>query len=117
MGLRHNIRELDEQGYAIIQDPVAHVLTDRVREAILRLAQETEGPAKGLLAGLLLGRDPVFDEAVLVPKLQPIAEYMVGRGALLYQLLGSLHRKGDPTIGLHVDSSWFPAPFYNIGRA
>ena len=110
-GLRENVRELDEQGYTIFQDPVAHALTDRVREAILRLTQETEGPGKGLITGLLLGRDPVFDEAVLIPRLQVIVEYVVGRGARLFQLLGSVHRKGSPSIGLHADTSWFPAPF------
>ena len=42
LGLRENVRELDELGYTVLQDPVAHALTDRVREAILRLADETE---------------------------------------------------------------------------
>jgi len=58
LGLRDNVRELDELGYAVVQDPVAHALTDRVRDAILRLADGTEGPAKGYSASLLLGRDP-----------------------------------------------------------
>lgn len=111
LGLRQNVQELDEQGYTVIQDPVALGLTDRVRDAVLRLAEETEGPAKGSSAGLLLGRDPVFDEAVLVPQLQAIVEYVVGRGALLSQLIGSIRRKGAPAIGLHADNSWFPAPF------
>ena len=111
LGLRQNVRELDEQGYTVIHDPVALALTDRVRDAVLRLAQETDGPAKGMSAGLLLGRDPVFDEAVLVPQLQAIVEYVVGRGALLSQLIGSIRQKGAPAIGLHADNSWFPAPF------
>ncbi len=111
LGLRDNVRELDELGYTVVQDPVAHALTDRVRDAILRLADETEGPAKGYSASLLLGRDPVFDEAALVPQLQAIVEYVVGRGALLSQLIGSVRPKGAPPIGLHADNSWFPAPF------
>ena len=111
LGLRQNVQELDEQGYTVIRDPVALALTDRVREAVLRLAQETEGPAKGSSAALLLGRDPVFDEAVLVPRLQAIVEYLVGRGALLSQLIGSIRHQGAPAIGLHADNSWFPAPF------
>ena len=77
----------------------------------MRLAQESEGAARGYSAGLLLGRDPVFDEAVLVPQLRVIVEYVVGRGALLSQLIGSVRPKGAPAIGLHADNSWFPAPF------
>ena len=111
LGLREKVRELDELGYTVLQDPIADALTDRVREAILRLAQETEGPARGTSAGLLLGRDPVFDEAVLVPQLQVIVEYVAGRGALLSQLIGSVRPKGAPALGLHADNSWFPAPF------
>ncbi len=104
-GLRENVRELDELGYTVLRDPVAQTLTDRVREAIVRLAQESEGAARGYSAGLLLGRDPVFDEAVLVPQLRVIVEYVVGRGALLSQLIGSVRPKGAPAIGLHADNS------------
>jgi len=111
LGLRENVRELDELGYTVLQDPLAHALTDRVRATILRLTRETEGPAKGHSAGLLLGRDPVFDAAVLVPRLLAIVDYVVGRGALLSQLIGSVRAKGAPAIGLHADNSWFPAPF------
>ena len=111
LGLRENVRELDEFGYTVLQDPVALTLTDRVREAILRLAQESDGSARGYSAALLLGRDPVFDEAVLVPQLQVIVEQVVGRGALLSQLIGSVRPKGAVAIGLHADNSWFPAPF------
>ena len=111
LGLEQNVRELDELGYTVLQDPSAHALNDRLRDAILRLAQETDGPARGYSAGLLLGRDPVFDEAVLVPGLLAIVEYVVGRGALLSQLIGSIRPKGAPAIGLHADNSWFPAPF------
>jgi hypothetical protein len=111
LGLQQNVRELDELGYTVIRDPAALALNDRVRDAIVRLAQETDGPAKGYSAGLLLGRDPVFEQAVLVPQLLAIVEVVVGRGALLSQLIGSARPKGARPIGLHADNSWFPAPF------
>jgi hypothetical protein len=112
LDLRQNVRDLVDTGYTIIQDPVAHALTDRLREAILRLSQETEdGPLKGRNAGLLLGRDPVFAEAVLVPRMLALAEFLVGRGLLLSQLLGSVRREGAAPLSLHADNSWFPEPF------
>ncbi len=111
LGLEPHIRDFVDRGYTVIQDPVAHALADRVREAIVRLAKETEGPASGYSAALLLGRDPVFEEAVLAPKMHALAEYVVGRGAILSQLIGSVRPKGGPAIPLHADHSWFPAPF------
>ena len=113
LGLRENVRELVDQGYTIIQDPVAHALTDRVREAIVRLAEETGPPRTGQSAALLLGRDPVFSEAVLAPRLLALVEFLVGRGAILSQLTSSIRGEGAAPLVLHADNSWFPAPFPN----
>ncbi len=111
LGLPGNVRQLVDRGYTVLQDPVAHALTDRVRETIVRLAKQTEGPAQGYSAALLLGRDPVFDQAVLVPGLLTLVEYLLGRGAILSQLIGSVRPQGPRTLQLHADNSWFPAPF------
>lgn len=111
LGLRDNVRDLVDQGYTVFQDPAAHALTDRVREAILRLAEETAEPRKGQSAALLLGRDPVFSEAVLVPRLLALVEFLVGRGAILSQLTSSVRGEGAAPLVLHADNSWFPAPF------
>lgn len=111
LGLEQNVRDLVERGYTVIQDPVAHRLNDRVREAILRLAPETEAPRTGQSASLLLGRDPVFAEAVLVPRLLALVEFLLGRGAILSQLTSSVRGEGAAPLMLHADNSWFPAPF------
>jgi hypothetical protein len=31
LGLQEKVKELDEQGYTVLQDPVVHALTDRVQ--------------------------------------------------------------------------------------
>ncbi|HVN00905.1 MAG TPA: phytanoyl-CoA dioxygenase family protein [Caulobacteraceae bacterium] len=111
LALRDNIRQLVDDGYTIIQDPAAHVITDEVRAAILRCAQGTEGRAKGYSAGVLLGREPVFAQAVVVPRLLAMVEFLLGRGFILSQLVGSVRKKGPGSLGLHADNSWFPAPF------
>jgi hypothetical protein len=111
LDLRANVRDLVDDGYTVIQDPAAHALTDRVRAGIVECAQGTEGRSKGYAAGLLLGRDPVFAEAVVVPKLLALVEYLLGRGFILSQLVGSVRKKGPGSLGLHADNSWFPAPF------
>ncbi|HWK35913.1 phytanoyl-CoA dioxygenase family protein [Sphingomonas sp.] len=111
LDLWQNVRELRDNGYTIIQDPVAHALTDRVRTAVQRLAAVSEGRNAGRRAGLLLGRDAVFPEAVTVPKLLALVEYLLGRGALLSQLIGTVRRAPIEGLALHADNSWFPAPF------
>jgi ectoine hydroxylase-related dioxygenase (phytanoyl-CoA dioxygenase family) len=110
LGLWDNFRDLERDGYTIIQDETAHALTDSVREAILRLARAS-GDHTSRGAALLLGRDPVFERAVLVPKLLALVEVLLGRGALLSQLTGSIRSNGSPALGLHADNSWFPEPF------
>ena len=111
LGLRENVRQLVDDGYTIIQDPAAHAIADRVRAAIIACARSTVGRSKGYAAGLLLGRDPVFADAVLVPRLLAMAEFLLGRGFILSQLVGSIRKKGPGSLGLHADNSWFPAPF------
>ena len=111
LGLAGNVRQLVDDGYTILQDPAALAIADRVRAAIIDCAQSTVGRSKGYAAGLLLGRDPVFADAVLVPRLLAMAEFLLGRGFILSQLVGSIRKKGPGSLGLHADNSWFPAPF------
>jgi hypothetical protein len=111
LGLAQNLEELREHGYTVLRDVAPIGVTDRIRDAILRLVQQTEGRAKGHTAALLLGRDPVFETAVLNDKLMTIVEFMCGQGALLSQLQGSVRRQGEGFLGLHADQNWTPAPF------
>ena len=60
---------------------------------------------------MLLAKDPVFAEAILNPKLRALAEFSVGRGFLISQVAGSVRPKDSPSIGLHADHNWCPAPF------
>lgn len=110
-GLQANIDEMRDDGSTIIRDIATEEFTSRLRETCLRLAQETEGRAKGYSASLLLGRDPIFEEVVLNPKIQALVEVMCGKGALLSQLIASIRPKGAPALGLHADQNWTPAPF------
>ena len=94
LGLAENVSELEHDGYTVINDIATPEFTSRLREACLRLAQETAGSAKGRSAALLLGRDPIFEEVVLNPKILALVEIMCGKGALLSQLLASIRPKG-----------------------
>ncbi len=111
LGLQPHLDQLRDEGYAIVPDIASEAFTAQLRETCKRLAQETEAPAKGFSAALLLGRDPIFEEVVLNPKILALVEVMCGQGALLSQLIASIRPKGAPAIGLHADQNWTPAPF------
>lgn len=111
LDLQQNLDEIRDQGFTVLKDAAPIEFSDRMRETIQRLSQETEGRGKGYSAALLLGRDPIFDEAVLNPKIMAMVDFSVGEGALLSQLTSSIRPKGTPALPLHADQNWTPAPF------
>ena len=70
------VAKMEREGYTILRDAAPIEFTDRLRETCLRLAQETEAPLTGRTAALLLGRDPIYEEVVLNPKVQALGEVM-----------------------------------------
>jgi hypothetical protein len=107
-GLRRNVDQLRDEGYTVVRDIATPEFTRRLRETCVRLATESPG---GRSAGMLLGRDPIFEEVVTNPRLLTLVEVMCGRGAILSQLVASVRPKGSPELPLHADQNWFPAPF------
>ncbi len=110
-GLQRHLYELAENGFTVLENAASAQLTERIRAAIIRCADETVGPGKGRTASLLLGRDPVFEEALLLPELSTLMECLLGRGVLLSQLIGSIRGQGAPALPVHADNNWLPAPF------
>ncbi|HEY2706802.1 MAG TPA: phytanoyl-CoA dioxygenase family protein [Caulobacteraceae bacterium] len=108
--LRENVRELVDNGYTVIQDPKGHAIADSVREAIIRCVP-AEPHEKAPTRFTLLDQDPIFAQAITVPRLLALVEYLLGRGAVFSQLSGSRRRQGPNSLGLHADNSWFPEPF------
>ena len=110
-GIRPHVDQMRDEGYTIIPNIASQEFTARLRETCIRMTQETEAPLKGTSAALLLGRDPIFEEVVLNPKIQALVEVMCGKGAMLSQLITSVRPKGARSLTLHADQGWMPAPF------
>ena len=104
LGLLENCRQLAMEGWTVIENASSPEFNERFRETILR----TTGGKGG---NMLLAKDPVFAEAITNPNLMAMAEFSVGRGFLLSQVAASVRGKGAPSIGLHADNNWIPAPF------
>jgi hypothetical protein len=111
LSLEPNLHEMREQGYTVIADPAPIEITNRIRAAIMRLVNETSGKQAGRTAALLLGRDLIFETAVLNEKLMVLTEFMCGQAALLSQLIGSVRPQGTGSLIVHADQNWLPAPF------
>jgi len=110
-GIRSNIDQMRDEGYTIIPNIATEEFTAQLRETCMRLAQETEGAAKGHSASLLLGRDPIFEQVVLNPRLMALVEVMCGKGAIVSQMIASIRGEGARSLTLHADQNWMPAPF------
>ena len=101
-GLEDNCRQLAMEGWTVVEDVASAEFNERLRNKILELRPG---------GNMLLAKDPVFSEAVLSPKLLAMAEFSVGRGFLISQVAASVRPQGSPSIGLHADANWLPAPF------
>lgn len=105
LGLAENCRQLAMEGWTVVENVADDAFNGRLRQRILDIAGERGG------ANMLLVKDPVFAEAILMPKLLAMAEFSVGRGFLISQIASSVRPKGSGPIGLHADNNWLPAPF------
>lgn len=105
------IADLRDQGYTVVKDVAPPALLAELREVIHRFADQSEGTAKGVTAAMLLGRHPIVDRVVTLPKILAVAEASVGMGFRAGQIKGSIKRQGDPALFMHADQSWVPAPF------
>ena len=102
LDLEYNCRQLATEGWTVVEDVASAEFNERLRNKILELRPG---------GNMLLAKDPVFSEAVLSPKLLAMAEFSVGRGFLISQVAASVRPQGSPSIGLHADANWLPAPF------
>jgi hypothetical protein len=104
LGLEENCRQLAMEGWTVIENVATAEFNGRLRQKILELAG-------GRGANMLLAKDPIFAEAIMMPKLMAMAEFSVGRGFLISQVAASVRSRGADSIGLHADNNWLPAPF------
>ena len=105
LGLTENCRQLAMEGWTVVEDVADPAFNEQFREKIMEISGGPGG------ANMLLAKDPLFAEAITMPKLMAMAEFSVGRGFLISQVAASVRPKGADAIGLHADNNWLPAPF------
>ena len=112
LGIVGNCRQLASEGWTVIENAADPDFFARLRKLILedgRGQSTTIAASTGLMR---LGRDPLYAEAVLNPKVMALAEFSIGPGFLLHALSTSVRAKGDPLLPPHADQAiQVPAPF------
>lgn len=117
LGLERNALELALRGYTIIRDVAPLDFFDRLRERIVECVAETnpesEPPETPFwrIAGRLLERGRIFEEAVCNPKLMALTEFSVGKGYIVNSIAGTVRRNATKPLPMHTDYNFMREPF------
>ena len=102
-GLAANTVGFDDTGYTVFEEAFSDAFADAMRaEAAVNHAGRDKGAS--FRATMLLRRGSLWEEAALHPWILTAADYLVGRGCLMYQSDTIVKEKGQETHpGLHSD--------------
>ncbi len=126
LGLERNLFELEAFGFTVVPPETldAGDLPGRMFDATMRLCAEVDGGG-GRMTGpgkadweyshflhYLIGRDPVFVEAVMHPVTLTLARYLLGTSCRLFTTSTFVKRGKASSTPLHVDSQGNAPPLY-----
>ena len=106
LGLTGKIREMEENGYVVIERAISTDLADDLR----KLTRAAMAPDQVLLdSWLYLGRP--FERVILNPKLMTLIDASLGRCAQIATLGALLRGPGPGQIDIHTDYTDVPEPY------
>jgi ectoine hydroxylase-related dioxygenase (phytanoyl-CoA dioxygenase family) len=107
LGLTGKIRELDEQGYTVVERAISDEFADEVRAATLRsLAEQGVATMNWMLYH---GRE--FERLVQNAQLMTLIDATLGRGAVIASFSAIRRGPGKGNIELHTDYAHVPEPY------
>lgn len=106
-GLSGNVREMEEQGYTVVENAISDEFADEVRAATVRVLSEHGQQALNWM--LYQGRE--FELLAQHPQLLTLVDASLGRGAVIASFSGIRKGPGPGIIPLHVDYALVPEPF------
>ncbi|HEY5647043.1 MAG TPA: phytanoyl-CoA dioxygenase family protein [Pseudomonadales bacterium] len=107
LGITGKLREVEENGYAVIERAITPEFADALRDATLRalLAHDNHQLQWMLYHG------PEFERIVQNPQLMTLIDASLGRGAVIASLSSICRGPGPGTIPIHTDYSMVPEPY------
>jgi hypothetical protein len=106
-GLTGKIREMEEQGYTVIERAISPEFADEVRAATLRALLPHQSHSMNWM--LYHGRE--FEQLIQNPLLMTLVDASLGRGAVIASFSSIRKGPGPGTIPLHTDYAHVPEPF------
>ncbi len=106
-GLTGKIRELEEQGYTIIERAISPEFADEVRDATLRALL----PHQSFSLQWMLYHGREFELLAQNPLLMTLIDASLGRGAVIASLSSIRKGPGPGAIPLHTDYAHVPEPY------
>ena len=107
MGLRGKIREMEDQGYTVIENAISPEFADEVRAATLRALLPHQSHSMNWM--LYHGRE--FEQLIQNPLLMTLVDASLGRGAVIASFSSIKKGPGPGTIPLHTDYAHVPEPY------
>jgi ectoine hydroxylase-related dioxygenase (phytanoyl-CoA dioxygenase family) len=107
LGVDRHIREIEEQGYTVIENAISPEFADEVREATLRAVMSHDG----FQLQWMLYHGLEFERLVQNPALMTLMDASLGRGAVIASISAIVRGPGAGTIPLHNDYSMVPEPY------
>jgi ectoine hydroxylase-related dioxygenase (phytanoyl-CoA dioxygenase family) len=107
LGLTGAIREMDEQGYTVVENAITPEFADEARAAILTTLA-THGYQT---MNWMLYHGRAFERLSLNPKLMTLIDSSLGRGAVIGSLSCIRRGPGAGFIPLHTDYAHVPEPY------
>lgn len=111
LGLEAQVRQIDEQGYAIVEHAVSPEFTDALCE---RTGKEVTDHHPLTTNGLLL-RDRMYEEIALNAPVRTVAERGVGQNMILGAMSGTWKLPGPGAIPIHADYPLVRDPYPEFG--
>jgi ectoine hydroxylase-related dioxygenase (phytanoyl-CoA dioxygenase family) len=106
-GLTRHIREMEEQGYTVIERAISPEFADEVRAATLRSVAAFPGTALNWMT--YQGRE--FELLVQNPLLMTLIDASLGRGAVIASISAIKRGPGVGFIPMHTDYAHVPEPY------
>jgi Phytanoyl-CoA dioxygenase (PhyH) len=106
-GLTGKIRELEDNGYCVIERAISPEFADEVRAATLRALL----PHQSVSMNWMLYHGREFEQLIQNPLLMTLIDATLGRGAVIASFSAIKRGPGIGFIPMHVDYAHVPEPF------
>jgi len=107
LGIAGKLREMEEQGYTVLERAISPEFADELRDATLRALL----PHNTFTLQWMLYQGPEFERIAQNAELLTLIDASLGRGAVIGSLSSIRRGPGPGQIPLHTDYSMVPEPY------